>query len=1013
MSGSNRPISFRFITALCAVILLVDVFVPAGFAGGVLYLLPIFIVSRSHKKNHIIWVAILCSILTFADLFLSPMVGVEIAVVLENRALALFVIWLTAWFVISRKQVELALRDSEKKFRNLVESSSHCIHQIDSKREFISMNLAGLKMIEKEDEHAILGIPYLDAVCNEDRERISKLMDAAYAGEYQEFDFRGEGGIEFRSNFVPIYDADGKVESLLGITEDITRRKRAERALTVLSHCNHAVAHASGEQSLLDEVCQIIVNQGEYRMAGVGFAEYDENKTVRMVAYDGHENHYLKKANVNWRDDNERGLDPAGTAIRSREPYVAKDIHTDPCFAPWREAAIEQGYASCATIPMFIDEQVLGVLLIYAQEIRAFDEEEMELLSRLAENLAYGIHTIRIEEESKKNQEALRNSEEQLGLITESIPAAISYIDAELRYQYNNAAFEDYFKLPREKVKGRYMSEVMSEEAYEKNRPYIEQALSNQQTRFEYKYVRSDGSLVAFETVYVPQANAEGEVLGIYILSTDITERKRIEEQLSYQASHDALTGLINRHEFERRVERLFLTIKEEKAQHAMCYLDLDQFKVVNDTCGHIAGDEMLRQLSSILQKTVRHRDTLARLGGDEFGVLMEHCSLDDAHRVATSLQKNIQDFQFLWEGQCFNVGVSIGLVAITEAIPNLTELLKEADAACYMAKDLGRNRIHVYHGEDADMVQRHGEMQWVTRIQGALEEERFCLYAQTIVPLDNSTGRHYELLIRMLDGKGKIIPPGAFLPAAERYNLISNLDRWMVEQAFTLLAAYPAFLNQVNFISINLSGQSLTEDTFQDFVIEQFEEKKIPSEKICFEITETAVITNLSAANLFISKMSKLGCQFALDDFGSGLSSFGYLKTLPVDYLKIDGMFVKDIANDPIDHAMVKSINEIGHVMGMKTIAEFVENDIIRGMLKEIGIDYAQGYGVGKPQSFDELLQRSNNVIDIKKSQDDEYGSCSINPVAFSKIIILCKKSIRLILRLASFLINWRIITK
>lgn len=478
---------------------------------------------------------------------------------------------------------------------------------------------------------------------------------------------------------------------------------------------------------------------------------------------------------------------------------------------------------------------------------------------------------------------------------------------------------------------------------------------------------KKDGSLYWARNSISGVKNAKGEISHYIAIQEDVTYEYELSEQISYQANHDALTGLVNRHEFERRAERLLTTVHQGETKHALCFMDLDQFKVVNDTCGHIAGDELLRQLSSVLQHTVRQRDTLARLGGDEFGILMEHCTLDQAHRVACTLQKAIQDYQFSWEEHTFKVGVSIGLVAITNTIPNLTELLKQADAACYMAKDLGRNRIHVYHAEDSELTRRHGEMQWVARLNQALEEDRFKLYAQTIVPLDSSTNKHYELLLRMIDEKGKIVPPNAFLPAAERYNLIKQLDTWVVENTLSLLAASPAFVNHIHFISINLSGQSLTDTPFLDFVIKQLQDTKIEGNKICFEITETAAISNLNSAINFITTIKELGCQFALDDFGSGLSSFAYLKNLPVDYLKIDGMFVKDIAVDPIDHAMVKSINEIGQVMGMKTIAEFVENDEIKGMLREIGVNFAQGYGIDKPKPFDELLNRSNNVTNIK----------------------------------------------
>jgi len=447
------------------------------------------------------------------------------------------------------------------------------------------------------------------------------------------------------------------------------------------------------------------------------------------------------------------------------------------------------------------------------------------------------------------------------------------------------------------------------------------------------------------------------------IVTERVEEASRSEAQFRYQASHDALTGLINRHEFERRVKGLISSTRLEKGENALCFMDLDQFKVVNDTCGHIAGDELLRQLAEVLQDAVRHSDTLARLGGDEFGILMEHCTLAQAQRAVTAIQQIIQDFQFSWEGQTFRIGVSIGLVAISENTLSLTELLKQADAACYMAKDLGRNRIHVYNPDDTQMVLRQGEMQWLSRINQALEENRFTLYVQSIVPLDKSTDTHYEFLLRMVDESGKIIPPVTFLPAAERYGLMHKLDIWVVGHAFALLANHPDLVEQVNFFSINLSGQSITNVNFLDSVISQIKELNIEPGKICFEVTETAAISNLRAATHFIASLRELGCLFALDDFGSGLSSFGYLKNLQVDYLKIDGIFVKDIADDPIDHAMVKSINEIGHVMGMKTIAEFVESKKIKDLLKELGVDYAQGYEIGRPQPFEEILARDEEL--------------------------------------------------
>lgn len=438
-------------------------------------------------------------------------------------------------------------------------------------------------------------------------------------------------------------------------------------------------------------------------------------------------------------------------------------------------------------------------------------------------------------------------------------------------------------------------------------------------------------------------------------LEQKIKDRSR---QLTYQSSHDVLTGLINRREFEHKTEMLLSTLDHNSSEHALCYIDLDQFKVINDTCGHIAGDEMLRQISLVLKKSIRDHDTLARLGGDEFSVLMENTSPEEAFQAATKIKEAIQSYLFLWEDHSFQTSVSMGLVPIENPAISFKELLSAADIACYTAKEKGRNRIQVH--EDEELNKHHGEMLWVTRINQALENDQFCLYAQEISPLVGTNDSHYELLIRMINEEGNLIPPNDFLPTAERYYLMQKIDRWVIEASLNLLESAPQFIQDIGFISINLSGQSLAEIDFQNFVIDRLTTSSIPTEKICFEITETAAISNLKVAIEFITTLKGFGCRFALDDFGCGLSSFSYLKNLPVNYLKIDGMFVKDIIDDPIDLAMVKSIHEIGQVMGIQTIAEFVENDEIKGMLKAIGVNYVQGYGIHKPQSLNELIDFS-----------------------------------------------------
>lgn len=441
------------------------------------------------------------------------------------------------------------------------------------------------------------------------------------------------------------------------------------------------------------------------------------------------------------------------------------------------------------------------------------------------------------------------------------------------------------------------------------------------------------------------------------LVCEDITEARLLSEKIAYQASHDSLTGLANRSQFDNYIKRAVASAKSDGHQHVLCYLDLDQFKVVNDTCGHMAGDELLRQLGDVLKKNTRRHDFVARLGGDEFGILMQDCSLDEAFAACEKLRDVVKDFHFAWENRSFTVGVSIGISAVTETSSNAVDLLKEADAACYAAKDRGRNRVHVYRPDDEELAMRQGEMQWVGKIRQGLATNRFCLYGQPIVPIGHEEeGLHFETLVRYQDENDRIIPPGAFLPAAERYGLAPELDRWVISQLFKWMAEKEGFVDGLAVCSVNLSGVSMSDETMLTFIYEQFDIWKIPAHKICFEVTETAAIANLSYATNFINQLRDKGCSFSLDDFGSGLSSFAYLKNLPVDYLKIDGLFVKDILDDKVDLAMVKSINEVGHVMDKKTIAEFVENEQIYNLLNVLGVDYAQGYGISKPVPLDQL---------------------------------------------------------
>lgn len=448
-----------------------------------------------------------------------------------------------------------------------------------------------------------------------------------------------------------------------------------------------------------------------------------------------------------------------------------------------------------------------------------------------------------------------------------------------------------------------------------------------------------------------PINGQNGIVQGVVLVFSDVTQARRLSKELAYHATHDPLTGLVNRRVFEQRLNRILNSRHSSAEQHIFCYLDLDQFKIINDSCGHTAGDELLKQVTTILQAKVRTRDTVARLGGDEFGILMEHCSLERGKRLANSLREYIAEYRFQWDEKSFRIGVSIGLMQISEEFNNLNDLLITADASCYAAKDAGRNRVHVYHPNDVDIKLRSGQVQWVIKLNKALDEHQFHLFKQEIRSYGNEGGEHYEVLVRLENEKKELIPPDAFIPAAERYGLMPKIDQFIIENTFSFFAENSQSLDALSLCSINLSGHTLSSEWLFEFITKTIRYYALPPEKFCFEITETAAISNLNRVTVFIKQIKELNCLFALDDFGSGLSSFAYLKNLPVDFLKIDGMFVKDICKDPVDFAMVKSINEIGHLMGKKTIAEYVENECIYNKLNEIGVDFSQGYWISQPK--------------------------------------------------------------
>ena len=557
----------------------------------------------------------------------------------------------------------------------------------------------------------------------------------------------------------------------------------------------------------------------------------------------------------------------------------------------------------------------------------------------------------------KLTEHALTKEKERAQVTLYSIGDAVITTDVNGRIETMNPIAEQLTGWSLEEAKSMPLSrayQISDEETGEFLDDPVSHCLNTDRVTNQTRHVllhRRDGDTFPIRHSTAAIRSPRGEPIGAALVFHDMSETRSMAQKLEYHATHDSLTDLINRREFENRLQHALRVAREEQKQHVCLYMDLDQFKIVNDTCGHIAGDELLRQVALILQHQLRGSDTLARLGGDEFGVLLEGCSLEEGGRIAEVLRTTVKEFRFVWEDKTFEIGASIGIVLITDKIQDVGSVLSKADVACYAAKDLGRNRVHVYQETDVELSRRQGEMQWVSQITRALEEHRLVLYYQDIVALQESSDneRQIEILVRMLDENADIIPPNAFLPAAERYNLMPAIDRWVVNNTFAWYHTNAAGKSMK--CVINISGTSLSDANFLAYIRAQFDQYDVSPSVICFEITETAAIANLTTASRFMSELKALGCSFSLDDFGSGLSSFAYLKSLPVDYLKIDGRFVRDMLTDPVDCTMVSAINEVGQSMGLRTIAEYAESEAIVEELRRLAVDFAQGYGVAKPR--------------------------------------------------------------
>lgn len=645
--------------------------------------------------------------------------------------------------------------------------------------------------------------------------------------------------------------------------------------------------------------------------------------------------------------------------MEAEHVVIVEDARTDPRTNKEIVALINN--RTIVNVPLLLAEHRLGALGMGTygdiEGVRPPKEWQLEFMQAMAGHVAVALDRVKFMQARQKAEDALHASVEFANSLIHAMQDGFSVINPQGQQIEVNPSLCKMTGFSREELLGSGTPHpYWPEEEIETIQKALEALIAGEFKELELVFMRKNGERFPVYMNPSPVRDKDGNIINYIATIKDISERKAAENVIKFQATHDELTGLGNRRAFEHLLANLFDQTRGKSLQHVLCYLDLDEFKVVNDTCGHAAGDELLRQVAQCFSNSLRAEDDLCRIGGDEFGMILHNKNVEQALQIAERLQNNLSTYRFQWQEHTFAIGVSIGMVALNQHTESVGSLLQSADSACYVAKDAGRGRIHVYASDDPALAQRYGVMEWISRIEHALSHNLFVLYAQPIVEIvgGNSSGIHCEFLLRMQGSEGEMISPGAFMPAVERYHLSARVDRWVVQHALAWMAEHQ---DKVHLCSINLSGQSLSDKNFLKFIQAEIASSKLPCEKICFEITETAAIGNIDIAKSFMQTLSALGCQFSLDDFGSGLSSFAYLRTLPVNILKIDGQFIHDIETNPINLAMVKSIHEIGCLMGKKTVAEFVENTAILNLLKELGVHYAQGYGVGYPMPLDQIL--------------------------------------------------------
>lgn len=849
------------------------------------------------------------------DIFASETVGTQVK---DNNGNLLGFVGVVR-DISDRKRAEAAIRESEARYRNFYENTPVMLHSVDPHCRLLNVSHYWLQKLGFTKAE-VIGRHIVDFLSPESRQRAQRMyLPEFYQQGYctdipYEFVCKDGTVIDILLSAIAEYNDNQQITRSLAVLIDVTERHRAQAALRESEVRFRTMADTAPVLIWMADANQQFDYVNRVWLAFTG-------RTLAQEQGNGWQEHLHP-------DDRDLYQTECDRAFQDKAPFRLE----------FRLRQVNGGYRwllSNGTPRLLPNGQLAGYIGSCV---------DITTQKQLAQELS----------------DALSQEKELAQITLESIGDGVITTDAHGHITYLNPIAAELTSWPLTQAKGKPLDmvfEVIYESTLQPAENLVEQALHTGRRLSCTEHlalVNRQRQQYSIEESAAPIRDRHNQIIGAVLVFRDVSHARTLANQLSWQANHDALTGLMNRRFFENKLTLALESARQEQQQHVLCYLDLDQFKVVNDTCGHIAGDELLRQISTLIKLKIRASDSLARLGGDEFGILLYHCPLQSAMSVAETIRQAVYDFRFNWQGKTFGVGVSVGLVCLDNHSPNLASLLSAADTACYAAKDKGRNRILVYQPDDSELVSQRQERRWSVRIRQAIESDRFRLMRQPIVFAHDpwqSNIPHYEILLRMVSETGEIIPPSAFLPAAERYDVMPELDRWVIRRCFSHFAVNPLPPNRR--YTINLSGASLNHDQFLVFLHEQFQQFAIAPEQICFEVTETTAIANLNQATEFMSELKNLGCYFALDDFGSGMSSFAYLRSLPVDFLKIDGRFVKDIVSDPTTYAIVESINHVGHVIGLKTIAEYVESQEIIAKLQEIGVDYLQGYATGRPEPW------------------------------------------------------------